>query len=180
MIRSGWGDITATWPVRSEQRPPHEKHQNSNALASAIVLALRPRPDDAPTTDRRGLIVALHDELPDALRKLQQGAIAPVDLPQAAIGPGMAVFSRYARVIEADGTTMTVRRALARINEILDEVLDEQEGDFDAATRFAIAWYRQHGYGTGTFGVADDIARARNTAVETMDREEMLSSARAR
>ncbi len=149
----------------------------SNALASSIVLALRPRPDDAPTTDRRGLIAALQDELPDALRKLQQGAIAPVDLPQAAIGPGMAVFSRYAKVIENDGTPMTVRSALARINEILDQVLNEQEGDFDAATRFAIAWYRQHGYATGKFGVADDLARARNTAVETMVRDGILTSA---
>ena len=151
--------------------------QGTNALASSIVLALRPRPDDAPTTDRRGLIAALHDELPDALRKLQQGAIAPVDLPQAAIGPGMAVFSRYAKVIENDGTTMTVRSALARINEILDQVLNEQEGDFDAATRFAIAWYRQHGYATGKFGVADDLARARNTAVETLVRDGILTSA---
>lgn len=174
MIRSGWA-ITATWPMRSE-RGGRMLSVGTNALASSIVLALRPRPDDAPTTDRRGLIAALHDELPDALRKLQQGTIAPVDLPQAAIGPGMAVFSRYAKVIENDGTTMTVRSALARINEILDQVLNEQEGDFDAATRFAIAWYRQHGYTTGRFGVADDLARARNTAVETMVRDGILTS----
>jgi putative DNA methylase len=88
----------------------------------------------------------------------------------------MAVFSRYAKVIENDGTTMTVRSALARINEILDQVLNEQEGDFDSATRFAIAWYRQHGYTTGKFGVADDLARARNTAVETMEREGIITS----
>jgi putative DNA methylase len=175
MIRAGWA-ITATWPMRSELSN-RMIGQGTNALASAIVLALRPRPDDAPTTDRRGLIGALHDELPGALRKLQQGAIAPVDLPQAAIGPGMAVFSRYAKVIETDGTTMTVRSALARINEILDEVLNEQEGDFDPATRFAIAWYRQHGYQTGTFGVADDLARARNTAVDTLVRDDILTSA---
>lgn len=174
MVRSGWA-ITGTWPMRSE-RGGRMRAVGSNALASSIVLALRPRPDDAPTTDRRGLIAALHDELPDALRKLQQGAIAPVDLPQAAIGPGMAVFSRYAKVIENDGTTMTVRSALARINEILDQVLNEQEGDFDAATRFAIAWYRQHGYATGKFGVADDLARARNTAVETLVRDGILTS----
>jgi putative DNA methylase len=149
----------------------------TNALASSIVLALRPRPNDAPTTDRRGLIAALQHELPAALRKLQQGAIAPVDLPQAAIGPGMAVFSRYAKVVENDGTAMTVRSGLARINEILDQVLNEQEGDFDASTRFAIAWYRQHGYTTGKFGVADDLARARNTAVETLVRDGILTSA---
>src|SRR5205085_1223991 len=137
----------------------------------------RPRAEDAPTTDRRGLIAALHAELPDALRKLQQGTIAPVDLPQAAVGPGMAVFSRYKKVMENDGTQMTVRSALARINEILDQVLNEQEGDFDASTRFAIAWYRQHGYMTGKYGVADDLARARNTVVETMARDGILTSA---
>ena len=175
MIHSGWA-ITATWPMRSE-RGGRMLSVGTNALASSIVLALRPRPEDAPTTDRRGLIAALHQELPDALRRLQQGAIAPVDLPQAAIGPGMAVFSRYAKVIENDGTTMTVRSALARINEILDQVLNEQEGDFDSATRFAIAWYRQHGYATGKFGVADDLARARNTAVETLARDGILTSA---
>lgn len=175
MIRSGWV-ITATWPMRSE-RGGRMISVGTNALASSIVLALRPRPSDAPTTDRRGLIAALHEQLPDALRKLQHGAIAPVDLPQAVIGPGMAVFSRYAKVIENDGTTMTVRSALARINEILDQVLNEQEGDFDASTRFAIAWYRGHGYATGTFGVADDLARARNTAVETLVRDGILTSA---
>jgi putative DNA methylase len=175
MIRSGWA-ITATWPMRSE-RGGRMIAVGTNALASSIVLALRPRLADAATTDRRGLIAALHDELPAALRKLQQGTIAPVDLPQAAIGPGMAVFSRYAKVIENDGTTMSVRSALARINEILDQVLNEQEGDFDAPTRFAIAWYRQHGYTTGKFGVADDLARARNTSVDTMVRDGILATA---
>ena len=175
MIRSGWA-ITATWPLRSELGN-RIRSIDSNALASSIVLALRPRPADASTTDRRGLIAALQTELPDALRKLQQGAIAPVDLPQAAIGPGMAVFSRYSKVIEADGSMMTVRSALARINEILDQVLNEQEGDFDNATRFAIAWYRQHGYVKGDFGSADNIARARNTSVETMVHEGILTGA---
>jgi putative DNA methylase len=175
MIRSGWA-ITGTWPLRSELSN-RMLGQGTNALASSIVLALRPRPDDAPTTDRRGLIAALRAELPGALRRLQQGAIAPVDLPQAAIGPGMAVFSRYAKVVEDDGSAMTVRSALARINEILDEVLAEQEGDFDAATRFAVAWYRQHGYSTGDFGAADNLARARNTAVDAMVRAGILTGA---
>jgi len=175
MIRSGW-TITATWPMRSELSN-RMVGRGANALASSIVLTLRSRGDDAPATDRRGLIAALHDELPDALRDLQQSTIAPVDLQQAAIGPGMAVFSRYAKVVESDGTAMTVRSALARINEILDEVLNAQEGDFDAATRFAIAWYRQHGYTTGAFGTADDLARARNTAVDTLARDGILTSA---
>lgn len=174
MIQSGWA-ITATWPMRSELSN-RMLAKDTNALASSIVLALRPRPADAPTTDRRGLITALQAELPGALRELQQGAISPVDLPQAAIGPGMAVFSRYSSVIEADGTPMSVRSALARINEILDQVLSEQEGDFDPTTRFCIAWYRQHGYTAGSFGQADDLARARNTAVDALDRSGVLSS----
>ena len=174
MIRAGWM-ITATWPMRSE-RSGRMRDVHSNALASSIVLAVRPRSDEAPVIDRRGFIAALEAELPEALRKLQQGRIAPVDLPQAAIGPGMAVYSRHARVIEDDGTRMPVRSALARINEVLDQVLNEQEGDFDSTSRFAIAWYRQHGYGMGKFGDADSLARARNTSVVVMDRGEILTS----
>ena len=174
MIQAGW-EITSTWPMRSELAN-RMMASGMNALASSIVLSLRPRPEDAPTTDRRGFISALEAELPTALRKLQQGLIAPVDLPQAAIGPGMAVFSRYGAVLEPDGSTMAVRSALARINEILDQVLNEQEGDFDSTSRFAIAWYRQHGYGVGRFGDADNLARARNTSVDVMDRDGVLTS----
>lgn len=175
MIDAGW-TITGTWPMRSELGN-RMLSQEKNALASSIVLALRPRPDDAPTTDRRGLIEALQDELPERLRELQQGRIAPVDLPQAAIGPGMAVFSRYSAVIEPDGSRMTVRTALARINEILDQVLNEQEGDFDPISRFAISWYRQHGYDRGEFGDANNLANARNTSVDAMARSGILTSA---
>jgi putative DNA methylase len=174
MIQAGWV-ITSTWPFRTETAS-RMLAQGKNALASSIVLSLRPRPEGATTTDRRGFIATLTAELPDALRKLQQGQVAPVDLPQAAIGPGMAVFSRYSAVLEPDGSKMTVRSALSRINEILDQVLNEQEGDFDATSRFAIAWYRQHGYGVGRFGDADNLARARNTSVDTMDRDEILTS----
>ncbi|BCI82287.1 MULTISPECIES: DUF1156 domain-containing protein [Mycolicibacterium] len=174
MIRSGWA-VTATWPLRSELSN-RMLSQGTNALASSIVLALRPRPEEAPQTDRRAFIEALKAELPSALRELQQGAIAPVDLPQAAIGPGMAVFSRYLAVLEPDGSKMSVRSALARINEILDQVLNEQEGDFDSTSRFAIAWYRQHGYDTGTFGDANNLANARNTSVDAMDRDGILIS----
>ena len=118
----------------------------------------------------------MKSELGAALEKLEAGGIAPVDLPQAAIGPGMAVFSRYSAVLEPDGSRMTVRSALARINEVLDEVLSEQEGDFDATTRFAIAWFRPHGYAKGKFGDADNVARARNTSVETLARAGILFS----
>jgi len=174
MIRGGWA-ITATWPIRSEGAA-RLIAQNTNALASSIVLSLRPRLDDSETTDRRGLIAALEAELPGALRRLQQGSIAPVDLPQAAIGPGMAVFSRYAAVIENDGSRMTARSALVRINEILDQVLNEQEGDFDSTSRFAIAWYRQHGYEIGDYGDAELLANARGVVVQAMDRAGILTS----
>lgn len=174
MIRAGW-EITSTWPLRSE-RGGRMISVGTNALASSIVLSLRPRPDGSETTDRRGFIGSLEAELPEALRKLQQGQLAPVDLPQAAIGPGMAVFSRFSAVLEPDGSKMSVRSALSRINEILDQVLNEQEGDFDPTSRFAIAWYRQHGYGVGKFGDADNLARARNTSVDSMDRVEVLTS----
>lgn len=174
MIQSGW-EITSTWPNRSEMGN-RMIASGKNALASSIVLSLRPRPEGALTTDRRGFIGSLEAELPDALRRLQQGQIAPVDLPQAAIGPGMAVYSRYSKVMEPDGSPMTVRSALVRINEILDQVLNEQEGDFDAPSRFAIAWYRQHGYDIGAFGDANNLANARNTTVDVMDRGGILTS----
>ncbi|WP_198154281.1 DUF1156 domain-containing protein [Catenuloplanes japonicus] len=174
MIRSQWS-ITATWPVRSELSN-RMLAKDTNSLASSIVLTLRPRPDNAPTIDRRGFIAALQQELPAKLRDLQHGMIAPVDLRQAAIGPGMAVFSRYSSVLEPDGSPMRVGAALARINEVLDEVLSEQEGDFDSATRFAIEWYRQHGYEAGKFGDADNMAHARNTAVAALDRVGILTS----
>jgi len=174
IIRAGWV-VTATWPMRTEGSG-RLLARGTNALASSIVLTLRPRPDDAPTVDRRSFVAALKAELPEKLKELQQGAIAPVDLPQAAIGPGMAVFSRFSGVLNDDGSKMTVRAALARINEILDEVLAEQEGDFDADTRFAIAWFRQNGFESAAFGDADNLARARNTSVERLDRSGILTS----
>lgn len=174
LIRTGWL-IDGTWPMRTEQAGGL-RALGRNALASSVVVVCRRRSEDFGTTDRRGFIAALEAELPDALRRLQQGQIAPVDLPQAAIGPGMAVFSRYRAVLEPDGKKMTVRSALQRINEILDQVLNEQENDLDPTSRWAIAWYRQNGYGVGKFGDADSLARARNTSVAVMDRDAILTS----
>ncbi|PPH45731.1 hypothetical protein C5D09_09995 [Rathayibacter sp. AY1C9] len=174
MVRAGWV-VTATWPVRTELAN-RMIGSGTNALASSVVLALRPRPMDAAVTDRRGFIAAMKRELGPALRELQEGGIAPVDLPQSAIGPGMAVFSRYTKVIESDGSEMSVRSALARINGVLDELLTEQEGDFDSTTRFAIAWYRSNGYEAGAFGDAENLARARATAVSAMERGGILSA----
>lgn len=174
MLQAGWS-VTATWPLRTE-RGGRMLSLGKNSLASSILLALRPRPEDAPRTDRRRFVASLKAELPTALKELQQAAIAPVDLPQAAIGPGMAVFSRYAEVLEDDGSAMPVRVALALINEVLDEVLTEQEGDFDPDTRFAIAWFRQFGFDSGPYGDADNIARARNASVDHLDQAGILTS----
>lgn len=167
--------ITGAWPIRTERAGGLRDFERA-ALNSSIVLVCRKRPDDASSVSRRDFIKALEGELPSAVRDLQVANIAPVDLPQAAIGPGMAIYSRHASVIEDDGSPMSVRSGLASINEILDRVLNEQEGDFDAVTRFCISWYRYNGYQYGRFGEADDLARARNTAVDAMDRAGVLVS----
>lgn len=161
--------VTATWPMRTE-RSARSIGIGTNALASSIVLACRPREATAEATTRRGFLQALKDELPTALREMQQGSVAPVDLAQAAIGPGMAVFTRYRTVVEADGSAMTVRTALALINQVLDEVLSEQEGDFDADTRFCVKWFSQFGWDEAESGTADTLSRATNTSVAGLDR----------
>ena len=128
---------------------------DTNALASSIVLVCRPRAADAPTATRREFVNALKAELPAALAHLQRGNIAPVDLAQAAIGPGMAVYTRYAKVLDAEGKPLSVREALALINQTLDEALAEQEGDFDADSRWALTWFEQYGFAEGEYGVAE-------------------------
>lgn len=162
----GW-QIDGTWPMRTEGQG-RLRGLNSNALASSIVLVCRPRPKNADVASRRDFLAALKRELPEALRNLQKGNIAPVDLAQAAIGPGMAVFSRYARVLETDGSPMGVRTALSLINQSLDEVLAEQEGEFDADTRWALAWFDQYGFTEGPYGQAETLSTAKNTSVSGM------------
>jgi len=149
---------------------------NRNSLASSIVLVCRPRPEDAPITSRRDFINALRKELPIALKKMQSGNIAPVDLAQASIGPGMAVYSRYGKVLEANGERLTVRTALQLINQELDAYLAEQEGELDGDSRFAVAWFEQFGFKEGQFGQADVLARAKNTSVDGLVRAEVLRS----
>ncbi len=166
VIRAGFA-ATGTWPIRTEN-DSRLRGQASNALASSIVLVCRKRPDDAPTALRRDFVAALKAELPAALKHLQRGNIAPVDLAQAAIGPGMAVYTRYAKVLDADGQALPVREALALINQTLDEVLAEQEGDFDADSRWALAWFEQSAFAEGDYGVAETLSTAKNTSVGGM------------
>ncbi|MEV4655573.1 hypothetical protein [Micromonospora sp. NPDC049301] len=161
--------VTATWPMRTE-RSARSVGIGTNALASSVVLACRPRSMDSGMTTRRGFIGELKAKLPQALRELQQGSVAPVDLAQAAIGPGMSVFSRYSKVVEPDGSRMTVRAALAEINRALDEVLSEQEGDFDEDTRFCVKWFSQFLWNETDSGTADTLSRAVNTSVDGLIR----------
>jgi putative DNA methylase len=167
--------VNGTWPMRTEAGN-RMRNQDSNALASSIALVCRPRPDNAALATRKDFLAALKAELPDALRHLQQGSIAPVDLAQSAIGPGMAVFSRYSKVVEADGSAMPVRTALGLINQVLDETLAEQEADFDGDTRWAVAWFEQFGMNPGAFGVAETLSKAKNTAINGLVAAGILES----
>ncbi len=191
VIRSGFA-ITGTWPMRTEL-DRRMLGSGTNALASSIVLACRPRtPSLLPspsgggvgwgqtTATRREFVQALKAELPPALAELQKANIAPVDLAQAAIGPGMAVYTRYARVLDAEGRPVSVREALALINATLDEALAEQEGDFDADTRWAIAWFDQYGFAEGEYGVAETLATAKNTSVSGLAEAGLLESKRGK
>ncbi|MYF82505.1 MAG: DUF1156 domain-containing protein [Chloroflexi bacterium] len=157
--------VDGTWPMRTEMGN-RIIGRNANTLATSIVLVCRPRVTDAKTATRREFLDALRLEFPNALVHLQRSNIAPVDLAQASIGPGMRIFTEYREVLNADGSAMTVREALALINATLDEVLAEQEGDFDADSRWALTWFEQHGFDEGEFGDAEQLSKAKNTSVE--------------
>lgn len=154
--------ISGTWPISTE-RENRKRNQESNALSSSIVLVCRKCATDAPTVSRREFIRELNAVLPDALDEMTRGGVnspvAPVDLSQATIGPGMAIFSQYAAVLEADGTPMRVKSALQLINRFL------AEDDFDHDTQFCLHWFEQQGWATGRFGEADVLARAKGTSV---------------
>ena len=166
VIEAGFA-ITGTWPMRTEMSN-RMIGMGVNALASSIVIVCRQRVTTAPTATRREFVTALKAELPEALRHLQAGNIAPVDLAQAAIGPGMAVYTRYAKVLDAEGKPLSVRAALALVNQTLDEALAEQEGDFDADTRWALTWFEQTSFVEGDYGVAEQLSKSKNTAMNAL------------
>jgi putative DNA methylase len=178
VIAAGFA-ITGTWPMRTELGN-RMIGQDTNALASSIVLVCRRRPDTAKTVSRRDFINQLKAELPQALRNLQRGNIAPVDLAQAAIGPGMAIFTRYSQVLDAQGKAMTVREALSLINQVLDETIAEQEGDFDAESRWALAWFEQFGFAEAEFGVAETLSKAKDTSVEAMAKAGIVQASKGK
>jgi putative DNA methylase len=163
VIEAGFS-ISGTWPIRSELSNKLIG-ANANMLASSIVLVCRKRSNELLASTRREFVAALKAELPEALEHLQAGNIAPVDLAQAAIGPGMAVFTRYGKVLDAEGNSLSVRTALTLINQTLDEALAEQEGDFDADTRWALTWFDQIGFAEGDYGVAELLSKSKNTSI---------------
>jgi putative DNA methylase len=167
--------ISGTWPLRTEMKQ-RTRGIGSNALASSIVLVCRPRAVTTPTSTRREFIAALKSELPAALAHLQRGNIAPVDLAQAAIGPGMAVYTRYGRVVDAEGKPLSVREALALINQTLDEALAEQESEFDPDSRWALTWFEQSGFTEGDYGVAEQLSKSKNTSVAGMVEADIVQS----
>ncbi|MCY3923480.1 MAG: DUF1156 domain-containing protein [Chloroflexi bacterium] len=175
-IQAGFG-ITATWPLRTERRG-RPLAIGTNALASSIVLACRPRAENAPTVTRREFQDALRAQFPIAIDTLRRSNIAPVDLAQASIGPGMAIFTGYSRVLNADGSPLSVGDALALINEMLDEVLADQEGELDSDTRWALTWFEQYVFAEGEYGAAETLSKAKNTSVEGLVRAGIIESRR--
>jgi putative DNA methylase len=167
IIQAGFA-ITGTWPMRTEMASRALARSETNALASSVVIVCRKRPADAPVCTRRDFINTLKRELKPALKKLQQSNIAPVDLAQSAIGPGMGVYSRFSKVLEADGTPMSVRSALQIINQELDLYFSEQDGELDRDSRFCVDLYTQYAFNDVKFGEADVLARAKNTSVEKL------------
>ena len=175
LVSAGF-QIIGTWPMRTE-RTGRPNAQNTNALASSVVLVCRPRADDAPRGTRREFFDALDKELPTALDHLTRGShIAPVDLAQAAIGPGMEVYSRYSTVETISGEPVTVREALAAINQAIADYDERQQGELDAETRFCVDWLRQCDYDEGGFGDAEVLSQAKNVSIDTMAAQGLIES----
>lgn len=175
VVEAGYA-VVGTWPMRTEMAN-RMIASGTNALANSVVLVCRKKEATAETITRAEFIRALKRELPPAISELQAANIAPADMPQSAIGPGMGVFSRYKAVLESDDNPMSVKTALQLINKELDEYLGGIQGEFDADTRFAITWFEQHGNGKGDYGVADNLARARGIAVESVKHAGIVDSA---
>lgn len=174
IVRAGFA-ITGTWPMRTEMAN-RSIASGSNALASSIVLVCRKRPEDAPMCTRRELVSALRRELRPALEKLQQSNIAPVDLAQSAIGPGMGVYSRYAKVLEADGSEMGVRAALQIINEEIDAFFNDQSDNLDRESRFCAELFKQTGFSTIKYGEAEVLANAKNVSIQRCEDLHLLDA----
>ncbi len=174
VIKAGYA-VVGTWPMRTEMAN-RMMAKGTNALANSVILVCRKKEDTAEVITRAEFIRALKRELPPAIAALQAANIAPADMPQSAIGPGMGVFSRCEAILEADDSPMSVKTALQLINAELDEFLNDVQGEFDDGTRFAITWFEQNGMGKGDYGAADNLARARGIAVESVKQAGIVES----
>jgi len=175
LVESGF-QIIGTWPMRTEMGN-RSNAMNANTLASSVVLVCRPRPENAPVATRRQFFDALEKEMPEALDQLtQKGHIAPTDLAQAAIGPGMQIYSRYSRVETISGEPVPVSEALAAINKAIADYDERQEGDLDSASRFCMDWLKQYDYGEGQYGEAETLARAKNVAISNLNLNRLLTA----
>lgn len=175
VVEAGYA-VVGTWPLRTEMAS-RMIASGTNALANSVVLVCRKKDSTAETITRAEFIRALKRELPPAISELQAANIAPADMPQSAIGPGMGVFSRYKAVLESDDNPMSVKTALQLINKELDEYLGGIQGEFDPDTRFAITWFEQNGLKTGEYGAANSIATARGISVESVKHAGIVDSA---
>ena len=164
VISAGFS-VVGTWPVRTE-KPGRIRAIGSSALASSVVLVCRTRREDAVSVGRTEFVTALKSEMPPAIADMAKAGIAPADLPQSTIGPGIGVFSRYNSVLESDDSPMSVKTALQLINRELDEYRSGVANQFDDDTRFAITWFEQHGFDNGEYGAAESLAKARNVSVK--------------
>jgi len=174
IVEAGYA-VVGTWPMRTEMAN-RMIASGTNALANSVVLVCRKKEASAETITRAEFIRALKRELPSAIKELQAASIAPADMPQSAIGPGMGVFSRYRAVLESDDSPMSVKAALQLINRELDEYLGGIQGEFDADTRFAITWFEQNGLKQGDYGTANNIATARGISVESVKHAGIVES----
>lgn len=176
LLKAGWM-ITASWPIRTEMSN-RIRGLSSNALGSSVVLTCRPRPSDASATDRRGIVAALRAEMPKAIHMLVETGIGPGDLRQSMIGPGMKIFSRYARVNEPDGERMSVASVLKLINQVFDSEMSHMEGDVSPETRWCIEWFARHGFDPGPFSDADTLTKGTDTAIDSLQRAGLIHSHR--
>ena len=178
LLKAGWM-ITASWPIKTEMSN-RIRGLSSNALGSSVVLTCRPRPPQAAVTDRRGVIAALRTEMPKAIHMLVETGISPGDLRQSMIGPGMRIFSRYARVNEPDGDPMSVASALKLINQVFDSEMSHMEGDVSPETRWCIDWFARHGFDPGLFSDADTLTKSTDTAIDSLQHSGLINSHRGR
>lgn len=172
IVQAGFA-ITGTWPMRTEMAN-RSIASGTNALATSVVLVCRKRPEDAPSTTRRSFVSELKRELRPALQKLQQSNLAPVDLAQSSIGPGMGIFSKYSKVVESDGSAMTVRSALQAINQEIEGYFNEQDGELDSMSQFCVALYTQHAFNNMKFGDANTLAVAKNISIDKLEERGVL------